>query len=578
MRLVLIQPPIQDFYDTDVRLQPIGLCYLKAAIARYLPCVDVRVRDYHAGHGRRTVALPPELTYLREYYPVADKSPFSTFHNYFHFGLGFDDIVEDVAALNPDVVGISSLFTPYFRESLILAKRIKRRLNVPLILGGSHVSAAPDQSLRDSAVDYVIRGEGERPLVLLLEHLLGRRPVESVPNLGFKRGTKAVFTAMEDNYPLDELPLPDLSDLDSVHYRYEGSPMAFMITSRSYPHKYSFCSVHTTFGERFRRRTVSEVLAEIQLRYDQGYRVIDFEDDNLTFYKNEFKTLCRELINRFAGKSLRFVAMNGISYMSLDAEMLHLMKAAGFVQLNLALVSSDKTVRETTKRPHTLEAYLRVVNTAQALGFHMVSYQILGLPMESLDSMVQTLCFNAGLPVLLGASPYYQTPNAPIVRGLSLTETDYVRSRLTAFAVETDQFSRADIYTLFVITRMLNFIKGLPFARDLHWRELFNRNPPLTATAYCGDETRCDLGAAMDARTALGLELLEILFRTQVLLTVSREGRRPNTQFKYELFAQVMRGLEKIGCCNGRVIDMSEIMSRNAMAGAGQFGVGAGLK
>ena len=54
--------------------------------------------------------------------------------------------------------------------------------------------------------------------------------------------------------------------------------------------------------------------------------------------------------------------MNGISYLSLDEELLALMYQAGFSQLNLALVSSDSTVRETTKRPHTIEAYLRVVH------------------------------------------------------------------------------------------------------------------------------------------------------------------------------------------------------------------------
>ena len=96
---------------------------------------------------------------------------------------------------------------------------------------------------------------------------------------------------------------------------------------------------------------------------------------------------------------------------------LELMYQAGFSHLNLALVSSDKTVRETTKRPHTLEAYVRVVSKAHALGFKIVSYQILGLPNETLDSMIQTLAFNARLPVLLGASPFYQTPNAPIARG-----------------------------------------------------------------------------------------------------------------------------------------------------------------
>ena len=72
MKVLLIQPPIQDFYDTDVRLQPIGLCYLKAAANKHLPKVEVIIKDYHAGRGRRTVKIPEELRYLTEYYPVAD--------------------------------------------------------------------------------------------------------------------------------------------------------------------------------------------------------------------------------------------------------------------------------------------------------------------------------------------------------------------------------------------------------------------------------------------------------------------------------------------------------------------------
>src|SRR3970282_1501972 len=109
MRVVLIQPPVQDFYDTDVRLQPIGLCYLKAAVRKYLPDVEVIIKDYHGGHGRRTITIPRELHYLKEFYPVPYASPFSTFHQYYHFGKPFEEIEEEIAAISPDVVGISSL-------------------------------------------------------------------------------------------------------------------------------------------------------------------------------------------------------------------------------------------------------------------------------------------------------------------------------------------------------------------------------------------------------------------------------------------------------------------------------------
>ena len=212
-----------------------------------------------------------------------------------------------------------------------------------MVMGGSHASAVPESLLTSPHVDYVIRGEGEKPFVEFLRYLKGQRRIEDVPNLAYKRGGEIVLNPISDNFPIDELPFPDLSDLSPGPYALAGKPMTFMITSRSCPHKCSFCSVHTTFGTDYRRRSLENVLEEIELRYSQGYRVIDFEDDNLTYYKNTFKELCRRLIARFPNREMEFVAMNGISYLSLDEELLELMFQAGFSHLNLALVSSDKT-------------------------------------------------------------------------------------------------------------------------------------------------------------------------------------------------------------------------------------------
>ena len=545
MKVLLIQPPVQDFYDTDVRLQPIGLCYLKAAVKKHLSDVDVIIKDYHGGCGRRTVAVPKELRYLTDYYPVADKSPFSTFHQYYHFGKSFDEIEAEIAEIRPDVVGISSLFTPYYREVLEVAARVKKRLNVPVIVGGSHASAVPESLLSSPNVDYVIRGEGEKPFVEFLKYLKGEQGIERVPNLAYKSRGEIILNPISDNFPIEELSIPDFSDLSPTSYALAGKPMTFMITSRSCPHKCSFCSVHTTFGTNYRRRSLENVLEEIELRYQQGYRVIDFEDDNLTYYKNTFKELCRRLIARFPNREMEFVAMNGISYLSLDEELLELMFQAGFSHLNLALVSSDKTVRETTKRPHTLEAYLKVVHKAVQLGFKIVSYQILGLPNESLESMIQTLAFNARLPVLLGASPFYRTPVSPIARGLDLTEDDYVKARLTAMAVETDEFRREDIYTLFIATRIINFLKGLRLSASTDVNALLD----------------CSWS---DDRTRIGFELLRLLRETNRLYFWTTKGLRENEKFEPEVFFRVLEQAGVIGCQNGQRIVVGDFPGSQA--------------
>ncbi len=231
--------------------------------------------------------------------------------------------------------------------------------------------------------------------------------------------------------------------------------------------------------------------------------------------------------------------MNGISYLSLDDEALELMSEAGFSHLNLALVSSDKTVREATKRPHTLGAYLKVVEKAVQLGFKIVSYQILGLPNETLASMIQTLAFNARLPVLLGASPFYQTPNAPIARGIDFTEDDYLRSRLTAMAVETDEFDREEIYTLFITIRIINFLKGLPLSSAARLTDLLSRS---------WDEKRLQIG----------FELLKLMAKVRAALFWTKNGLIENQKFETQVFLRVLAEASEIGCRNGNKITVGD--------------------
>ena len=539
MKILLIQPPVRDFYDTDVRLQPIGLAFLKAVLAQHLPELTCKVMDFHHGCGRFTVPIPAELAYLKEYYPHADRSPFGLFHQYYHYGAPFEVIAEQVAAEQPDLVGISSLFTPYYREVLATAAAIKGRWDGPILVGGSHVSADPESILQDPSVDFVICGEGEKSLVGFLRHWSKNGfnknfdviDWSGIPNLGFKNSEKIILNEMGDNFPLEEIPPPDLSDFSLKDYCFEDQPLAFLVTSRSCPHRCTFCSVHSTFGTVFRRKTVDQVFAEICLRYDQGYRVLDFEDDNLTFYQEEMKELCRRIIARFPRQELTLVAMNGISYLSLDEGLLGLMKQAGFSRLNLSLVTSDTTVRESTKRPHTVEKFLTVVHSAHRLGMKITSYQILGLPEETLESMIQTMCFGARLPVLLGASPFYLTPNSPIAKkmGIEIDATGLLRSRLSALANETPFIKREELYTLFLSTRILNFLKSFPVKNKEEWdfAEVLSNGFPI----------------AMDPRAQVGLKILRELFATEKLHAWTPQGMRVLSKFQSKLFFRIWNEL-----------------------------------
>ena len=538
MKLLLIQPPIQDFYETDIRLQPLGLCMLKGAAGKFLPHIRVIVRDYHQGYGRKTISLPAELSYLREYFTYPDTSPFSTFFHYYHFGASLEAIAEDVAREKPDLVGISSLFSPYHRVALACAREIKKHLNVPLLMGGSHVSAAPLSVLRDPGVDFIIRGEGEKPLVEFLRAWEAGVPLDNVPNLGFKRRGKPLLNPMADNFPVDDLPLADFSDLKKGRYLFEKKPLCFITTSRGCPHQCTFCSVHLTFGEKFRRRSPESVVSEIAQRYSEGYRVFDFEDDNLSFSKEDFKTILNALIAQVTPSDLRLVAMNGISYLSLDQKILELMKKAGFRSLNLSLVSANADILARLKRPHTLGKYLDVVNQAHRFGFDIVTYQILGIPYEGLEDMIDTMALMASLPVLIGASIFYLTPGCPIAKEFpDMTDADILKARSTAMAIETDRFRRDDLYTLFVTVRIINFLKGLRFDK-----EEVTLKEALSAAAEKG------------SREKIGADILKKLLTENLLHASTRKGLKPLTHFRTDLFFQVMEKTARLCTTTGQWI------------------------
>jgi hypothetical protein len=120
-----------------------------------------------------------------------------------------------------------------------------------------------------------------------------------------------------------------------------------------------------------------------------------------------------------------------------------------------------------------------------------------------------------------------------------------VKARLTALAIETVNFSRDDIYTLFVTTRILDFLKGLHLSRRAHLDSLFDKQ-------------------WTDRRTAVGFEALKRLRETGRLNFWTHQGWRENKRFRPELFFRVLAEAGAIGCLNGQRIIVGEFSAPQA--------------
>jgi len=521
-KILLINPPIEDFYQTQIRQEPLGLGYLAAVLQS--AGFQVTLLDALAESTRQTILLPAALKYLALYYPPADLSPFKLFTHYFHFGKSWQQLEQEISGMQPDLIGISANFTPYFDMAVQIARICKKRFpQIPVVAGGHHVTARPDSALRTGYFDYVVLGEGEETFRALVNAILFEaEAICRLPGIAFWQGNSIqIHPSAGQIANLDSLPYPTAPpDLSTK----------MLLTSRGCPLNCNFCTIRKVMGRKIRRRGIESVLDEIAFWQRQGIREFDFEDDNFLFDPEHARQLLTAILARFGERKLRFSAMNGLSATKLDETLLELLARVGFEWLNLPLVSGSVKIQQQIQRNQSRDHFLAIVRQAEKYGLKIVAYLILGLPDDAPENMMHDILTLAQERVFIGPSVFYPPPGSPVfdecVARDYIQPDDFVRFRTTAFSVETENFTRTDLVTLFRLVRLINYLKNLVDARAFESFDLIDwlQEQPVPEL----------LTAVRLEKNQIGLILLREFFLNHRLAGLKLAGRRGN-QFKYEM-------------------------------------------
>jgi len=292
-----------------------------------------------------------------------------------NLGYNLSDLFKKIKSYNPDLIGIF-LMTHNYNNSYKIVNNITKKFNLPIVLGGPHVSTLRSEVLEQCLADFAIKLEGE---YTLKELMMGGK-LENIDGLIYRNGYKIIENKDRrfiEN--LDEIPFPTYDKFELDKYKGNSIPI---ISSRGCPYNCIFCPVEAAIGRQFRCRSPESIIAEIDYWYSKGYRVFEFMDDNFNLIRSRVIKICKLIKERNYGNII-LNCPNGIRADTVDREILQLMKDVGFKSIAFGVESGNNKILKNLKKGETIEAIENAIEGACDVGLDVTLFFVIGSPGET---------------------------------------------------------------------------------------------------------------------------------------------------------------------------------------------------
>jgi len=284
---------------------------------------------------------------------------------------------------NPDVVGLSSV-TQNFMVAQTVAFKIKRVFNVPVFVGGHHITALPQNLTND--MDFAVLGEGEQTCLELIACLHSN--LKRIPGLAFREDSKLIKTPPRDLIrPLDSIPFParDLLDL---------SDQISMVTSRGCPYNCVFCS-SAFFWKTPRFHSPSYVVSEMNhIKTMYNPRQINLSDDLFIADKQRLKKIVQLTRLHKLHREIEFHCTARANLV--NAETAKLLKKMGVKVVSIGFESaSEKQLKFLKGGTVTVEQNRKAIEVLKQRGLNVSGTFIIGGRDETEGEIQKTYDFIA---------------------------------------------------------------------------------------------------------------------------------------------------------------------------------------
>ncbi|MBU2634016.1 MAG: B12-binding domain-containing radical SAM protein [Nanoarchaeota archaeon] len=288
-------------------------------------------------------------------------------------GYSLQDLKDKIKTFKPDLVGFSSFS---FRHDVpySLINSIKSK-DFDIIIGGPHASTIGKKILEETKADYSLKYEGEQ----LLVDLCNGTDLSQISGLIYRKNNEIIENQHTSFLDIKKLPFPKYKKFELKKYLRK---QIHILSSRGCPYDCIYCSIKTTVGKPIRMRESDSVVKEVKYWYNQGYRVIDFIDDNFIFNKQRILDICKKLKETNL-TGLKLTCGNGVRADKVDREILTAMKRVGFEELSIGVEVGNNKMLKVIKKGETIEQIENAIKLSTEMGFDVTLFYVIGLPEET---------------------------------------------------------------------------------------------------------------------------------------------------------------------------------------------------
>jgi radical SAM superfamily enzyme YgiQ (UPF0313 family) len=303
---------------------------------------------------------------------------------------GWERLEEDLRRLRPDLFVLSTT-TPTMDRDLRAAQIAKTiRPDTIVAVKGAHFWREDTRVLKQfPMVDVVMRGEYEETVA----DLVRRDDWENIPGLIFRRNGRILSTGkrpLQDNLDLIPFPARHLAN-NSLYYRPDtGQLQTTIVTNRGCPEKCVFCLAPSVSGRENRRRSIPNILAELENCVKQhGITSFLFRSDTFTLDPDWVIRLCQGI--QRAGLTIDWSCNSRVD--TLGGEVLRAMREAGCWLISFGVESGSQTILDLMKKGITKDQVRQAINLCKLEGVLTSVYFLIGTPWESEATFRETMDF-----------------------------------------------------------------------------------------------------------------------------------------------------------------------------------------